>query len=164
MQEHFRYVIPDDLPEHKAMVARDPELGEWRYTLSTLTGECWRLSDTYCRVMRMNGIPARLVSGNYVDGVGHHLRSLVFLPDVGWIPVEATAAVTSRKKPPLEFFGTWGGAMLVGNRNIDFELEGPKGKQGIGTLDSLAFGAVDGKWEFPDAQIKAHVVPQAKAR
>src|SRR5579872_1042008 len=148
MREHFRYVIPDDLPEHKAMVARDPELGDWRYTLSTFSGECWRLSDTYCRVMRMNGIPARLVSGNHLDGDGgHHLRSLVFLSDVGWVPVEVTEAVTVPKNPPLDFFGTWGGNMLVGNRNLGFELAGPKGKWNIGTFDSLGFGAADGKWE-----------------
>jgi len=165
MQGHFRYVIPDNLPEYKAMVARDPVMGDWHYTLSTSTGECLRLSDTYCRVMRMNGIPASLVSGNYFGGdSGHHLRSLVFLPEVGWVPVEVTAAVGTPKEPPLEFFGTWGGTMLIGNRNVDFELQGLKGKWNIGTLDGLAFGAADGKWEFPDVQIEANVVSQAKAK
>ena len=120
-------------------------MGDWHYTMETCTGECWRLSDTYCRIMRMNGIPARLVSGNYFgNDSGHHLRSLVFLPEVGWVPVEATAAVSARNRPPLEFFGTWVGTMLIGNRNIDFELQGPKGKWNIGTLDSLGFGGADG--------------------
>ena len=160
MQAHFRYVIPDDLPEHKRMVARDPEMGEWRYTLGTFTGECLRISDTYCRVMRMNGIPARLVSGNFIGtGSGHHLRSLVWLAGVGWIPVEATSAVSSPKEPALRFFGTWGGPMLVGNRNINYELPGPKGSWSIGTMDGLAFGAADGKWSFPKVEFNAHVVP-----
>jgi hypothetical protein len=159
MQGHFRYVIPDNLPAHKAMVARDPVMGDWHYTLETSTGECLRLSDTFCRVMRMNGVPARLVSGNYFGGdSGHHLRSLIFLAEVGWVPMEVTAAVTSRDKPPLDFFGTWGGTMLIGNRNVDFELAGPKGKWNIGTLDGLAFGGVNGKWDFPEMEIKATAV------
>jgi transglutaminase-like putative cysteine protease len=165
MQAHFRYVIPDNLPEFKAMVARDPVMGDWHYTIETFSGECWRLSDTYCRVMRMNGIPARLVSGNYFGpDNGHHLRSLVYLPEVGWVPVEVTTAVSARPKPALDFFGTWGGNMLIGNQNIDFELEGPKGKWNIGTLDGLAFGGANGKWEFPNVQIKARPLPPAKPR
>jgi len=159
MQEHFRYVIPDNIPEHKAMVAKDPEMGEWRYTLGTFSGECWRLSDTYVRVMRMNGIPARLVSGNWMTGdKGHHLRSLIWLADTGWIPVEVTDAVGPPKVPVLEFFGTWGGPMLVGNRNIDFELSGPKDKWNIGTFDQIGFGGADGKWDFPTAEIQATAV------
>jgi len=165
MQEHFRYVIPDKLPAYKAMVARDPEMGDWHYTIETFSGECWRLSDTYCRVMRLNGIPARLVSGNYFGkDSGHHLRSLIFLPEVGWVPMEVTAAVSSRTSPPLEFFGTWGGTMLIGNQNIGFELKGPKGNWNIGTLDGLGFAAADGKWEFPSVEIKAKVVLPAKGK
>jgi hypothetical protein len=166
MQEHFRYVIPDNIPEHKAMVARDPEMGDWHYTIGTFTGECLRISDTYCRVMRMNGIPARLVSGNWLAGdKGHHLRSLIWLPDTGWIPVEATDAVGPPKKPALNFFGTWGGPMLVGNRNIDFELPGPKDQWNIGTFDQIGFAGADGKWDFPAAEIEATVVsPQEPKR
>jgi hypothetical protein len=100
--------------------------------------------------MRMNGIPARLVSGNFVGNEsGHHLRSLIQLQDVGWAPVEATSAISSPKRPMLQFFGAWGGSMLIGNRDIGFELQGPKGKGNILTLDALAFGSFDGNWEFP---------------
>ena len=59
MQRNFRYVIPDNIPEHKEMVAKDPVMGDWHYTIKTSTGECWRLSSLYDCVMRMNGIPAR---------------------------------------------------------------------------------------------------------
>jgi hypothetical protein len=160
LQQNFRYVIPDDIAEHKAMVAKNPEMGDWHYTIKTSTGECWRISDTYCRIMRMNGIPARLVSGNYIIGdKGHHVRSLIYLTDVGWVPIEATSAVSSPKEPTLNFFGTWGGGMLIGNRNIDFELPGPKGNGSIGTLDQLAFGGADGKWDFPAAEIKVTELP-----
>ncbi|MDR3405174.1 MAG: transglutaminase-like domain-containing protein [Chthoniobacter sp.] len=160
IQGHFRYVIPDNIPEHKAMVEKDPVMGDWHYTINTGTGECWRLSDTYCRVMRMNGIPARLVSGNYVgNGSGHHLRSLIYLEEVGWVPIEATAAVSEPKQPTRKFFGSWGGSYLAGNRNIDFELPGPKDKWNIGTLDGLAFGAANGKWEFPDPVFTAVPLP-----
>jgi hypothetical protein len=160
MQGHFRYVIPDDIPEYKAAIAKDQEMGNWHYVINTGTGECWRLSDTYCRVMRMNGIPARLISGNFIgDGSGHHLRSLIHLPEAGWVPVEATSAVSFPKKPTLNFFGAWGGSYLAGNRNIDFTLIGPKDKWTIGTLDGLAFGGVDGKWDFPTPDFKAKAVP-----
>jgi hypothetical protein len=160
MQKNFRYVIPDNIPEHKEMVAKDPEMGDWHYTIKTSTGECYRLSDLYDRVLRMNGIPARLVSGNWLIGdKGHHLRSLIFLNHVCWVPIEATAAVTSPKVPPITFLGSWGGPMLIGNRNIDFELQGPKNKWSIGTFDQIGFGAADGTWDFPNAEIKATPLP-----
>jgi hypothetical protein len=164
MQAHFRYVIPDDIPEHKAMVEQDPVMGDWHYTIKTSTGECWRLSDTYCRVMRMNGVPTRLVSGNFIgDGSGHHLRSLIYLEEVGWVPIEVTSAVSMPKKPARQFFGTWGGSYLAGNRNIDFALPGPKDKWNIGTLDGLAFGSADGKWEFPDPVFTTKALPSPTA-
>ena len=50
-QKNFRYVIPDDIPEHKAMVEKDPAMGDWHYTIKTSTGECWRLSKLYDTVM-----------------------------------------------------------------------------------------------------------------
>src|SRR5262249_2222452 len=133
MQGKFRYRIPDEFPAYQAVVKQDPQLGSWKYALSTLTGECWRLSDTYCRALRMNRIPTRLVSGNLVGhGSGHHLRNLVYLEEIGWVPVEATAAVSSQRKPPVAFFGNWGGTMLNGNENIDYVLAGPKGSGSIG--------------------------------
>ena len=163
MQQHFRYVIPDKLPDFLAAVKRDPEMGDWHYTLSTFTGECYRLSDTYCRIMRMNGVPARLVSGNYVNEQdGHHLRSLIYLADAGWVPVEATASLD--QQPPLNYFGTWGGPYLAGNRNVNFSLPGPKGPWYIGTLDRLAFGSADGTWDFPTAELSATMVPKVKAQ
>lgn len=79
----------------------------------------------------------------------------------GWMK---SHKLSLRAKPALEFFGAWGGNMLIGNRNVNFELSGPKGKWSIGTLDGLAFGAANGKWDFPDIQIKAAVVPQAKVK
>jgi hypothetical protein len=159
-QGHFRYVIPDDLPEYKAAVAKDPVMGDWHYVINTGTGECLRISNTYCQIMRMNGIPARLVSGNFLgDGSGHHLRSLIHLEAVGWVPVEATSAVSFPKRPAIKFFGTWGGSYLAGNRNIDFVLPGPKDKWTIGTLDGLAFGSANGKWEFPEPVFKTKALP-----
>jgi hypothetical protein len=164
MQRYFRYVIPDDLPDHKAMVTKDPLMGDWHYTIQSRSGECLRLSDTYCRILRMNGLPARLVSGNFFGPEsGHHLRSLVYLPEIGWVPVEATAAVSLPESPPLRFFGSWRGTMLIGNRNLGFELPGPKGSQGIGTMDQLAFAADDGTWEFPDAEIVGRVLPSSES-
>jgi hypothetical protein len=150
LQNQFRYVIPDDVPEFKEQVKKDPVMGDWRYTIAHHSGECWRLSDTYDRVLRMNGIPARLVSGNWVgEGTGHHVRSLIYLDGVGWVPVEATSAISSQEKPPVAFFGTWGGTMLIGNANLDYDLVGPKGHWTIGTFDSLAFASDDGQWHFP---------------
>lgn len=163
MQSNFRYVIPDDIPEFKRMVKNDPIMGDWHYVIKTSTGECWRISDTYCRIMRMNGIPARLVSGNFVknnsDETGHHLRSLIHLPAVGWIPIEDTAAVSMKDKSAANFFGTWGGAMLIGNENIDFKLPGPNGGWTIGTLDGVVYGPSNGDLEYPDLKIFAKRIP-----
>ena len=163
MQQHFTYVIPDKLPAFLAAVKKDPDMGDWHYTLSTCTGECYRLSDTYGRIMRMNGVPARLVSGNYVNEQdGHHLRSLIYLADAGWVPVEVTQSLD--KLPALNCFGTWGGPYLAGNRNVNFSLPGPKGPWFIGTLDRLGFGATDGTWDFPAGEISATMVPKAEAK
>ncbi|HEY2574448.1 MAG TPA: transglutaminase-like domain-containing protein, partial [Verrucomicrobiaceae bacterium] len=163
MQGHFRYVIPDNIPEHRTMVEKNPEMGDWHYIMKTWSGECYRISETYCRVMRMNGIPARLVSGNFItEQDGHHLRSLIYLENTGWVPVEATSAVSSPKDPALNFFGSWGGPMLVGNKNVGFKLQGPKDQTEIGTLDQIAFGSDDGKWNFPPAEIQATVLPAKK--
>ena len=157
MQQHFRYVIPDKLPDFIAAVKSDPAMGDWHYTLRTGTGECYRISDTYCRIMRMNGVPARLVSGNYVNEQdGHHLRSLIYLADAGWIPVEATASLD--KQPALNYFGTWGGPFLAGNRSVNFSLPGPQGPMYIGTLDRLAFGSASGTWDFPPGEITATIL------
>ena len=49
--------------------------------------------------------------------------------------------------------------MLIGNRNLGFELQGPKNKWNIDTFDQLGFGAADGNWDFPNAEIKAIVLP-----
>lgn len=160
VQKNFRYVIPDDLPAYKAMVAKDPEMGLWHYMIQTQTGECLRLSDLYDRVVRMNGVPARLVSGNWLTGdKGHHCRSLIYLTTVGWIPIEATGAVSAPADPAMNFFGTWTGPMLNGNRNLGYELQGPKGKWNIGTLDQLGFAAADGTWDFPPDSINATELP-----
>ena len=163
MQQHFRYVIPDKLPDFLAAVKSDPVMGDWHYTLRTFTGECYRLSDTYCRIMRMNGVPSRLVSGNYVNEQdGHHLRSLIYLADAGWVPVEVTQSLD--KLPALNCFGSWGGPYLAGNRNINFTLPGPKGPWFMGTLDRLGFAAADGTWDFPPGEISATMLPKAETK
>ena len=80
MQKNFRYVIPDNIPEFKEMVAKDPVMGDWHYTIKTSTGECWRLSSVYDCVMRMNHASRRAgQQGNWLIGdKGHHVRSLIF--------------------------------------------------------------------------------------
>jgi hypothetical protein len=75
------------------------------------------------------------------------------------VPVETTSAVSSPRQPARKFFGTWGGSYLAGNRNVGFVLPGPKDKWSIGTLDGLAFGSAEGKWEFPDPVFVAKPLP-----
>lgn len=151
IDHNFRYEIPEPIPAHKLALERDHLMGDWHYVIETKTGECWRLSDVYCRVMRMNGIPARLVSGNWLNSGSHHLRSLIYSPRAGWIPVEVTGAVCSPKKSTATYFGHWGGPMLVGNQNINFVLPNAKTPGRIGTFDGIAFGDSNGHWDFSKA-------------
>jgi transglutaminase-like putative cysteine protease len=124
--EKFHYVIPEKDPQYNEIKRREGDLGDTKYCLSGFVGECWRLSEIYDRLMRLNGIPSRLVSGNFVESSGHHIRSMIFLDGAGWIPIEATASVTLHH--PESKFGTWGGNYLSGNTNINLDLEVAPGK------------------------------------
>lgn len=60
--------------------------------LDTLLGDCGQYSDLFITLARCAGIPARLAAGFYFapDGQGYHVWSEIYLPDYGWIPVDAT--------------------------------------------------------------------------
>lgn len=150
MQRDFTYSLDEPDQGWKTIIKNEPELGTWRYSLGTHTGECWRLSDTYCRILRTNGIPARLLSGNIVGKrTGHHLRSLIYLEGTGWVPVEATFAVCSKNTPAEKFLGDWGETMLSGNENVDYQIEHRGRRIGIGTFDSFAFLSDMGTTDVP---------------
>ncbi len=138
MHRNFVYKIPDDLPEYKEAVRAEGDFGSWKYRIATKSGECWRLSDIYARILRMNGIPVRVLSGNHVGkNSGHHVRPLVWLANVGWVPMEPTIVVNGKNMPPDPWFGNWGGTMLSGNKNLWFSVPLAAGNFTIGTFDTL---------------------------
>jgi transglutaminase-like putative cysteine protease len=106
----------------------------------------------------MNGVPARVVSGNIVGGgPAHHLRTLVWLECVGWIPVEPTAVTSNKREVPMRKFGNWGGTMLNSNVNIGYSVPVNGNQRYIGALDTLWLLPVSGKdestWEFACTRI-----------
>lgn len=129
----YTYRIPDGTPALQAAIRKDGEFGRWVYTIQTKSGECWRLSELYANILRTADIPVRVVSGNLLGQPGHHLRTLVWLEEYGWVPVEPTAAVVS--KQPARFFGTCGDPMLNGNANIWLSVPTPNGTFNVGTMD-----------------------------
>lgn len=148
LQKNFTYKIPDNVPEYKEAVRKEGDFGSWKYRIETKSGECWRLSDIYARILRMHGIPVRILSGNHVgSGQGHHLRTLVWLEAVGWIPVEPTAATGNHNPTPAQNFGNWGGTMLSGNQNIGFSVPANGSRFNIGTFDCLWFVPAKGNPE-----------------
>jgi transglutaminase-like putative cysteine protease len=135
MNSKFKYVIPDAIPAFLELVKKYGVDGDYQYTIQNFTGECWRLSETYNWILMLNGIPCRLISGNWVPSYDHHLRSHIYLEGLGWIPVEATAA--SGGNPNwLKCFGGWGGDYLSGNSQIHLLIPMQNGGQGwYGTFD-----------------------------
>lgn len=135
---NYRYEIPDKIPAYKKLIEEQKAFGNWLYVVSTRSGECWRISELYANILRSNGIPVRVISGNHVGAFnGHHLRVLVFDESVGWFPVEPTSALGA--PDPSRFFGHWGGTMLNGNENIWLDIPALKGSLHAGTVDYVWF-------------------------
>jgi len=129
----YTYRIPNEEPAYGAAIRKHGEFGQWVYSIQTKSGECWRLSELYANILRTAEIPVRVVSGNLLGQPGHHLRTLVWLEEYGWVPVEPTAAVVSKQAD--RFFGTWGDPMLNGNANIWLSVPTASGTFNAGTLD-----------------------------
>lgn len=144
LARHFTYRIPDDEPAYRAAIRKHGEFSRWQYMIDTRSGECWRLSDLYANILRTADIPVRVVSGNLVARRGHHLRTLVWLKDHGWLPVEPTAAVSARQADP--YFGAWAEPMLNGNAQIWLSIPTSHGRFNIGTIDWPWFYWRDGRF------------------
>ncbi len=54
-------------------------------------GHCWDKSDVFITLCRAAGIPARQVNG-WLHGTGGHVWAEIYLPDQGWMPVDATTS------------------------------------------------------------------------
>jgi transglutaminase-like putative cysteine protease len=152
----FRYEIPDGNPRWKQITAEKGSFGDWLYTWETRSGECLRISQFYADMLREAGIPVRQVSGNWVEGDhGHHLRDLIWLTGIGWVPVEPTSAVTdSRAHGSLKYFSYWGGAYLAGNESVDFHVPWRTGTFNCGTFDTLWYLFDDGRFHMTTARVR----------
>lgn len=133
LSRNFSYRIPDDDPTYRNAIAKLGEFGRWAYMIETKSGECWRLSDLYANILRESEIPVRVTSGNLLSRRGHHVRTLVWLKDHGWVPVEPAAAVTTKQTSP--YFGSWSEPMLNGNAQVWLSIPTSRGRFNIGTID-----------------------------
>lgn len=148
--KEFHYYDPAKDPVFRPESNQLGDLGDLQFHWRIRAGECWRLSSVYANILRQAGIPVRTVSGNWVIGdYGHHLRDIVWIDGLGWVPVEPTSSTNSGDgKGTTKFFGVWGGDFLAGNESIDYHVLWGQQTFNVGTFDSLWFLTDDGKFSI----------------
>ena len=70
-------------------------------TLRTKSGDCSNKNAHYITLLRMHGIPARHVTGNYMDNEGHS-RSEFYLEKYGWLPTDTS--LTKHNSSIFDYF------------------------------------------------------------
>lgn len=102
----------------------------------TSNTDCGGLAYLYCGIMRANGIPARALIGRWArssaqveDESGYfncHVKSEVFINDIGWVPVDLSEAVSNRHENVKRFFGSDNGDFLVMHVDPDLIFHDPE--------------------------------------
>lgn len=98
-----------------------------------LNGDCGALSIVFVSAMRANGIPARSLFGRWAqsdDGNSRnspfgqcHVKSEFYLPKVGWVPVEVSAATQFKNTPAPQYFGHYRGDFITMHIDPDIVLD-----------------------------------------
>jgi hypothetical protein len=101
IQRHFGYKYP---PDDRSLAA----------VCASGQSDCGGLSGLFVAVMRENGVPARALTGRMAasGGLGH-VRAEFFARGVGWVPVDAAAAVSDSNGSTFDFFGNDPGDLLA---------------------------------------------------
>lgn len=97
------------------------------------SSDCAGLSYLFCAVLRANGIPARTLIGriarstrrveDFSSSFSCHARTEFFVEKIGWIPADLSEAVSIRRSPVENFFGTDHGDLIVMHVNPDLLLD-----------------------------------------
>lgn len=119
IKRHFTYEFPTQ--HHSALQACE-----------TGVSDCGGLSSLFAAVMRSQGVPTRLLGGRWAasqtaKSTKVHVKAEFFARGIGWVPVDASSAVTHENGENL-FFGHDPGDHLVLMSDEDV------------LVDSIAFG------------------------
>jgi hypothetical protein len=111
IQRHFRYKNP---PGDQSLAA----------VCASGQSDCGGLSGLFIGVMRDNGVPARHLTGRMATPGGNtHIRAEFFARGVGWVPVDAAAAVSDSGGITFDYFGNDPGDLLALSQDPTGKLE-----------------------------------------
>jgi transglutaminase-like putative cysteine protease len=137
--------LPIDFAERLLQVIRDDyaygfNLSEKKASLCCDQGtiDCSGMSFVFAAAMRANAIPARVLIGRFArprkpgsrpgdpEYDQPHVRAEFYVPDVGWVVVDASDANVMKFKKVREFIGYDPGNMLVLHVDVDLKLWFPE--------------------------------------
>jgi hypothetical protein len=101
---------------------------------STNRTDCGGLSIMFASTLRNSGIPARTLFGRHTTSDkapgdvrttygAAHVISEFYQPEVGWIPVEMSGAVSRKDADPLRFFGRDPGNLVTLHYDTDLQVD-----------------------------------------
>ncbi len=102
------------------------------FSLPRKTGDCGEYSLIFMSLCRAVGIPVRVVNGRWCCRAkkNYHVWNEFYLPDYGWIPVDATDGRINRDHPeilagkgdPFYFFGNLDSGRFVSSKGTSIQL------------------------------------------
>jgi transglutaminase-like putative cysteine protease len=121
--------------------------------------DCVGMTVMFVGAMRASGIPARAIvgrtvsprptNGRAVTSSDHpHVRAEMYLPNIGWVPVDPSYANGNSKKPVKEFIGNDIGDLLVLHVDTDLKMPFPDRVRNARFLQLDAFYWAEGDGRF----------------
>lgn len=128
------------------------------------TGQCDEISNVLCSMLRSAGIPARPAAGlvhaaanNEIGSPGGHAWTEFYLPEVGWVPMDATWGVnpgtieplmsglgSRRKIPNVDYyFGKHDPYRIVMFKDWNYTLQPAPKTKGVAKTEQFMVGYTD---------------------
>jgi transglutaminase-like putative cysteine protease len=121
--------------------------------------DCVGMSLLFVGAMRASSIPARLIVGriaspNTADGLkvtnsDHpHVKAEMYLPGIGWVPVDASYANGNKGNPVKDYIGNDPGDLLILHVDCDLKAPFPDRVRNVRYMQLDAFYVVEGDGKF----------------
>ncbi len=94
------------------------------YLTTCSTGECGMLSTLFTSILRANKIPARILSGEWLPKFDHHSRVEFYVDKIGWVPVDASGAVSGQDGDWTYAFGNQYGEFFTDQIDFEYPFDG----------------------------------------
>lgn len=106
--------------------------------------DCGGLSNLLVSTFRANNIPARTLVGRWLksgtNGEQCHVKSEFFANDIGWVPVEMSAAIEDKRSDAQQYFGQISSDFITFHCDPDMEVDSVWfGQKSIDLLQSPVF-------------------------